>query len=76
MTVFAILIFGPLGLILLYDAYRAWRYGLEATLSYWVLTNSPKYPIIPALVGFFIGLLFGHFWWDQLLTVIVQQSSQ
>lgn len=56
---------------LAYDIYRAARYGFTETLSYWMLLNSVKYPIIPAMLGFVFGLLIGHFFWDQLLNVTV-----
>lgn len=71
LVVMAIIIFaGALGIIGI-DIYLAATQGFEATLSYWVLVNSIKYPIIPALVCLIIGLLIGHFWWDQVLNVTV-----
>lgn len=53
------------------DIYLAIKGGFQATLSYWMMLNSIKYPIMPAMLGFGIGLLFGHFFWDQVLNVSV-----
>jgi len=43
--------------------------GFNGTFSYWMLVNSVQYPIIPFAIGLFVGLLGGHFFWDQLLNV-------
>lgn len=53
------------------DIYRLVKYGFEGTLSWYLYRNSLSYPIIPATIGFVVGLLFGHLFWDQLLTVNV-----
>jgi hypothetical protein len=42
--------------------------GFQATISWWIWTNSVKYPIIP----FAIGVLMGHLFWNQSLNVLVQ----
>ena len=53
------------------DIYLAARYGWNSTLSFWILTNSYKYPIIPWVIGLAMGLLAGHLFWNQLLNVTV-----
>jgi len=53
------------------DIYLAFTKGFPATLSWWMYTASIKYPIIPAMIGFLVGLLFGHLFWDQELNVTV-----
>ena len=58
-------------LIAALDIYRLMKFGFEATLSWYLYRNSLSYPIIPAAIGFVVGLLFGHLFWDQLLTVNV-----
>ena len=71
MVWFGVIVGVAVFLILTYDLYRAIKYGFSATLSYWVMVNSTKYPAIPALLGFVIGLLFGHLFWNQLLNVTI-----
>jgi hypothetical protein len=51
------------------DIYLAITQGFNGTLSYWMLTMSVKYPILPFAFGLVVGLLGGHFFWDQLLNV-------
>lgn len=51
------------------DIYLSVRGGFNATLSWWMYVNSVQYPIIPAMFGFIVGLLMGHFFWDQALNV-------
>jgi hypothetical protein len=50
------------------DGLLAWRKGFSATISWWVWTNSAKYPVLP----FLFGMLAGHFFWDQMFNVTVQ----
>lgn len=57
------------------DIYLATTGGFPATLSWWVWTNSVKYPIIPFAVELIIGLLCGHFFWNQELNVVVQGGT-
>jgi len=56
-----------LGFIVAADVYLVIRGGLPATISWFLWTNSVKYPIIP----FVLGVLAGHLFWDQMLTVTV-----
>jgi hypothetical protein len=51
------------------DIYLASKGGFNATLSWWMYTTSVQYPILPAAFGFIVGLLMGHFFWDQALNV-------
>lgn len=53
------------------DIYLELKGGFQATFSWWMYTNSVKYPIIPAAIGLIVGLLMGHFFWDQSLNVTV-----
>lgn len=71
MVVFAAIFGIAFVAIIGYDIYLAATKGWNATLSWWIYYNSLQYPIIPAMFGFFIGLLFGHFFWDQLQNVTV-----
>lgn len=66
MTAFVVVI-GILALALLADVYLAIKGGFRATISWWVWTNSVKYPIIP----FLLGMLAGHLVWNQMLNVTV-----
>lgn len=72
MIVFGIIIGLSLFAIIAYDIFRAFEYGFNGTLSYWIYINSLQYPIIPFAIGFIFGLLAGHFFWDQVLNVTVQ----
>lgn len=54
--------------VLAIDGVLAYKGGFQATISWWVWTNSVQYPIIP----FLFGVLAGHFFWDQSLNVSVQ----
>lgn len=53
------------------DVYLVIKGGFSATLSWWMYVNSTKYPIIPAAFGLILGVLFGHFFWNQDLDVII-----
>ena len=57
------------------DIWLAYTGGFQATFSWWMWTSSVKYPIIPFAFGLLIGLLSGHFFWDQSLNVIVQGGT-
>lgn len=57
------------------DVYLTYTGGFDATFSWWMWTNSVKYPIIPFACGLVVGLLSGHFFWDQSLNVIVQGGT-
>jgi hypothetical protein len=56
------------------DIYLTKTKGFEGTISWWMWVNSAKYPIIPAGMGLIIGILFGHFFWDQALDVTVNSG--
>jgi hypothetical protein len=64
LTTLFVLLAGAVFLIL-YDVYLAWTGGYEATISCQTLRASRQYPVIPLLVGFVVGLLFGHLFWSQ-----------
>lgn len=49
--------------ILAYDAVAIMNGGTEASISSLIITLSYKQPLVPALVGWFIGLLMGHLFW-------------
>lgn len=49
--------------ILAYDAVAVMNGGTEASISSLIITLSYKQPLVPALVGWFIGLLMGHLFW-------------
>lgn len=57
------------------DAFLALQHGFTATFSWWMWTHSVEYPIIPFAFGFLIGILSGHFFWNQSLNVIVQGGT-
>lgn len=50
-------------IILIYDAYAISQGGTEASISSLIITLSYRQPLVPALVGWFIGLLMGHLFW-------------
>lgn len=50
-------------IILVYDATAIMNAGSEASISSLIISLSYKQPLIPALCGWFIGLLMGHLWW-------------
>ena len=37
--------------------------GSAFTLSHWMLLEGHKEPILAAVFGLVVGILFGHFWW-------------
>jgi hypothetical protein len=53
------------------DIYLAIKGGFPATLSYWMMLNSARYPIIPSALCLIIGILIGHFEWSQQLNVSI-----
>lgn len=57
------------------DAYLVATKGFNATLSYQIMLNSVKYPIIPAaictVIFYSLGLLTGHLFWSQTLNVTI-----
>lgn len=57
------------------DMYLADKKGFDSTLSYWLYVNSIQYPIIPWAIGLVMGLLAGHFFWDQVLNVTANCAS-
>lgn len=72
MTVMGIIFLVSFVSILGWDAYLAYTGGFDATLSWWMYTNSIQYPIIPWAIGLVMGVLGGHFFWDQTLNVTVK----
>ena len=50
-------------IILVYDATAIMNGGTEASISSLIISLSYKQPLVPALVGWFIGLLMGHLFW-------------
>lgn len=49
-------------LILVWDA---WLYADKTdrnSISQVIIDVSGRLPIVPALIGFFVGLMFGHWW--------------
>jgi len=56
-------IVGAIVLILIYDAVAIMNGGTEASISSLIIIASHNYPLIPYLVGWFTGLLFGHLFW-------------
>jgi hypothetical protein len=59
-----VVLLGALALIV-YDVFLAITAGPGATISWQTLQASRQHPIIPLLVGFVVGLLFGHLFWSQ-----------
>ncbi len=49
--------------VLIYDAYAISQGGTEASISSQLIVLSYKQPLVPALIGWFIGLLMGHLFW-------------
>lgn len=49
--------------ILIYDVIAIEKGGVEASISWLIITSSYKMPLIPFVIGFFLGLLGGHLWW-------------
>jgi hypothetical protein len=64
LTTLVVLLVGAVALIV-YDIYLVATGGPEATISWQTLQASRQHPIIPLLVGFIVGLLFGHLFWSQ-----------
>jgi hypothetical protein len=59
-----VLLLGAVALIV-YDIYLVASGGPQATISWQTLRASREHPVIPLLVGFTVGLLFGHLFWSQ-----------
>lgn len=60
-TIGALVVF-VVGLIA-YDIWTLVKRGYETTISWNALYLSKKYPIIPYVIGGFIGVIAGHLWW-------------
>lgn len=56
-------IVGAVVAVLIYDAYAISQGGTEASISSQIIVLSYKQPLVPALVGWFVGLLMGHLFW-------------
>lgn len=50
-------------IVLIYDAYAISQGGTEASISSQIITLSYKQPLVPCLIGWFVGLLQGHLFW-------------
>jgi hypothetical protein len=49
-------------------AYDVWTYaqrGYQTTISYMLLSAARERPIVAALIGLVVGILFGHLFWPQ-----------
>lgn len=53
-------------IVLVYDAVAIMNGGTEASISSLIITLSYRQPLIPAIIGWFIGLLMGHLFWRML----------
>jgi hypothetical protein len=51
-------------LLIAYDVFVYIKSGGNATISTMVYTRSKKYPVIAFLVGFFLGFICGHLFWQ------------
>ena len=49
--------------ITIWDVYVILKEGTEASISYWIIQVSYKYPMATWLFGFCPGLLTGHLFW-------------
>ena len=49
--------------VLLYDLFVGLTLGEDATLSRYVRRANEFWPLMGTSLGFFIGALFGHFFW-------------
>lgn len=67
-----IIVAAALVAIVIIDIRLAYTGGFPATLSYWIMITSVQYPIIPTLIAFACGVLYGHFEWSQQLNVVMQ----
>ena len=64
---------------LLYDIYAISEGGTEASISFMMYEWSYKYPIFTWTMGFFPGLLVGHFFWrirDTKRTLEISEDSR
>lgn len=59
-------IIGLVIIILMYDAYAISQGGTEASISSAIIVLSYKQPLVPCLIGWFIGVLMGHLFWRML----------
>lgn len=50
-------------IVLVYDAIAIMKGGTEASISSRIILMSYNMPLIPAVIGWFIGLLMGHLFW-------------
>lgn len=50
-------------IVLVYDAFAISQGGTEASISSAIIKLSYKQPLVPLLIGWFVGLLFGHLFW-------------
>ncbi len=51
--------------IAVYDGWTFARRGYQTTISYLLLSAARKRPIVAALIGLLVGILFGHLFWPQ-----------
>ncbi len=56
---------GTSALVAAYDVWTYRRRGYETTISYMLLTAARSRPIVAALIGLAVGILFGHLFWPQ-----------
>ena len=56
-------IVGAVVAVLIYDAYAISQGGTEASISSQIIVLSYKQPLVPCLIGWFIGVLMGHLFW-------------
>ena len=49
--------------ITVWDVYVIVKEGTEASISYWIIDASYKYPMMTWMFGFVPGVLVGHLFW-------------
>lgn len=63
LLVFFVALGVAVAIILLWDLWVYRRYGSPGTVTVGVRTLTRSFPIIAFLMGLFIGIVAGHFWW-------------
>ena len=51
-------------------------FGVAVVATWHMYMWSVKYPIVAAGFGFVVGLLMGHFFWNQCLDVVIGHGCQ
>lgn len=48
-------------LVIVFDLWMLWGYGVDYTISRWVKALGERWPLLQPLMAFGMGALYGHF---------------